>query len=411
MFSCNTTDSSISHSNNVCFDSPNSVLNNNYYIGISPLVDEYSDFSIDISTTVVSNSEYKYDICFSDNEFFKYDLIKTDVDDIHIQNGVICQDINGNQKRICPEPDCSIDNICNHIVIKYESIVSYENYLFICGLPWLGEDFYQNTCIMRFDLLTNEYIKYAELPHKNVDLFVYSNYLFAAVRTSEKHVVLYCFDLINDNGYKLIFRSKNNSPAFLGILNNYIVVKDHKTLYLLDKNGEIIKSFEVGGIIGCYKIYNDTLFYELNHQLYEYDFSLNSSKVLIDNCYNFDIYNDIIYYFKYEKVDGLEYLESYVDESGYISYRVTDYPLFNGTAIYSYNLNTSVHDICFTIYDNRYLNDVLKVSKYGFVYGYYVSPPSPQQYFSSNTVLIDLNTHNEISISNYWAGRRRSYEP
>lgn len=204
-------------------DNPADVsLSFDYYTGVDPIVTEYADLSINLTPDSKPASEYKSSICYSDDKVCFYDLIPTDVVYSNTQNGIICLDSQRNKTRVCPEPDCTADNICNHIVLRHESVISYENYIFVNGVPFINDDFYIETCVMLYDLTTREYIKYAEIPCDYVELFSYGNYLFAQTQTGENNAPLYCCDLSTDCGYKLIFTSKAmvplSSESAMGIL-------------------------------------------------------------------------------------------------------------------------------------------------------------------------------------------------
>lgn len=386
-------------------------LYHDYYSNISSVITSFDDLSIDLSECYETVSESESGICFTNDYIFLYDLIMTEQVGKHTQDGIVGIDQTGEKIRICPEQDCSISDICNHIVLKNgEDIIFHNNFLYICGIPALDTDFYPNTCLMQYNISTHEYTKYAEIPADNVSLFIYSNYLFASATTSDKNAVLYCFDLSQNIGYRYIFHSKSIGPEFLGIAYNHLIAADRENLYFIDGSGTISRILETNAKLIDFDFYNETLFFSLNDfHIYQYDYATNTCESIIDNGYMFDVYNDMIYFLSYETVIGLKVLSPYENENGQIEFEIIDYPLYYGNSIYSYSLNTTQLNTCFTVDNGCFLNGELHVSSFGFIYGCFENNDVSQQSFPSMIVLRDLTSGDEKILAKFWNGGGRSY--
>lgn len=407
---CMACDTTIQHESPPIISNNTQTLYPDYYSNTPSVITDFGDLSIDLSTYSEAVSEFDFEICFTNDSIYLYDLIMTEQVGYHTQNGIIGINQNGDKIRICPEQECSISDICNHIVLKNEEIIHHDNNLYICGIPALDTNFYSNTCIMRYNFTTKEYTKYAEIPLNDVSLFIHSNYLFATTTSGEKNAILYCFDLVKNAGYKYIFSSKSTGPEFLGVAYNHLIAKDRENLYFIDGSGTVSQILETNKRLVDFDIYNETLFFSLDdYCIYQYDYTYNTCELIISNGYMFDIYNDTIYYLVHEQIKGLEYLIPYETESGQIGYKITEYPLYYGNSIYSYSLNTTQINTCFTINSEYFLNGELNVSDFGFIYGYFQKNESPQQTFPSITVLRDLTSDSETILTVFWNGKGRSY--
>ena len=388
----------------------NEIIYPDYYTDVQPVISEYTALSIDLNSDSDILCEYKFDMCVTDEYVFIYDLLMDETNGDHTQNGIVGIDKNGNKLRFCPEKECTSESVCNHIVFKDEKIICDDNALYICGIPALNDDFYPNTCIMRLDLETKEYIKYAEIPLKDISLFRYGNYLFASTITGGESAVLYCFDLLKDAGYKYVFSSKEMGPSFIGVVYQNIVASDMKNLYLLDGKGNISQTYSMENEICNYDIYKGELFISFaNDGIYRYNIDSNTCELVVNDGYVFDIYDDTIYYMLYKQVTGLKYLVPYEDENGYIAHKEEDYPLFYGDTIYAYSLITFENEALLLAENDHFLNGIISVSDFGFIYGYYIENEPVQKTFMSITALRDLSKNKETILTEFWNGRGRVY--
>ena len=384
-----------------------------YYSGSPSLITDFEELSIDLSGDSGAVSETGDAICFTDDYMYLCDVIEPEEGkNIQKTNGIVGVNQAGEKIRICPEPYCSVSDICNHIAFTNgEKIISHENYLYICGTPYLDTGYYPRTCIMQYNLSTKEYIKYAEIPAATSSLFTYSNYLFAAVPSSDTTIILYCFDLTQNIGYTYTFSSDFSGPKFLGAAYNHLIAADYEKLYLIDGSGSISKTLELNECIVDFDFYNGTLYFSLDDLcIYQYYYANNTYEQLISNGHMFEVYSDTIYYLPYEEVTGLKYKISHRDdETGQIVYEIVDYPLINGNSIYTYSLGTAQTSTFLTADSERFLSGALYVSDFGLVYEGYINNETPQQSFPSMTVFHDLTSGDETILTTFLLGKLRSF--
>lgn len=397
-----------------------------YVTGEDAVVAEFSPLDISPGrTTDEASGEYDCGLCVvsrpvdgteSKSALYYCDLIMGETPGAHAQNGILGL-VNGERVRVCPEKDCGADDICTHIVFSGEEEVSFGKYLYICGRIPLDGGFYPKTCVMRYDTETREYVKYAEFDADGVSLSVSGGYLFASAVAGEKSAVLYCFDLLDDRGYRLVYSSKHGTPTFLGAAGGYILMHDGETLSLLDGVGETAAECEVRGDIADSDVCGGMLYFTLEGGgLYRFDPSTAECAKLLDLAYRFDIYDGVLYYLEYREMAGLEYLVPFEGAGGQIEYKIEDYPVKYGGAVYFCSLadadagaGAAEAETLFTVGDGRYLSGGLNVSSCGLIYEYFISTDEPQRVFPAATAVRDTETGEETILTEYWNGRERSY--
>lgn len=313
-----------------------------YYTDVPPIIAEFPEWDgkIEDDSTYRMRKPDRY--CFTENGLYRCDITENPdhASPIpNIDNGIFYESFDGERRRICPEKSCNAESVCRHITLKHTALCTYEDKLYIAGVPVLDSGFYENTCIMELDLQTGVYTKIAEIPVKEGEFWQQSHYLFFCSLVSETSSILYGIDLKNMTGFRTWVISKTYGPCYQAIRNDAFLVNDQKNLYLSDSHNQLetIYTTENRFIYLC--SLGDDVYFMDDRVLYRMNLSDKEPKALLENVYNAAVQDDTIWFLSYEEVTGLLHMSPYENADGRIAYETIDYPLFSGKTIYRCDLN------------------------------------------------------------------------
>lgn len=391
-------------------ESKEKIVYTDYYTGAAPLITEFSDGLPSLPDDGNSKTEtgFSWEIC--DNGIF-YPTYEEINERSHSPNGILFTGIDGSTERICPESGCTPDSFCPHMAFFSLTMISYgENgrFLYMIGTPYLGDGtMYDNTCVMRYDTETREYVKCADLPFtKNsvISAAIYSHYLFIASSLGT-NCEIYALELENggDSGYHLTIPQVNtqNRMDFISVVAGKLLFSEitSNTMYLFSSSGELCETLSVNDLLGAIKCSDSDIYYISGSDLYRYNVADGGNTFILDGCISFCFADDFIYYEKREEISGFRYLQA-VPNTMPTEYKEVEYPLSCGRSIYRYSFsdNTSAVYRDFPEGSMRYLNGQLFASGDGVLYGCFADSEEPKPYLTIELIYSD-GGGNEISLS------------